>query len=387
MKRILCGLALFACCFSNCSAMVGIGYFYFSNSVAKIPIFVNDGVIGDFASECVKTIEGRDATITVKQTKYDSNKSSILEVSVSADADTRLTPKYIIKSLKSDAAREAHSAHDIRIFMQERSYDMSRIKIIVPTHFCTLEPSLREKLWVRREFGDVRSIDGEKTDRGSFGPYNCFLSSTSQILRPVLEGEQSLLLFMERAEGESISDLLKRAIKKESLNDQLLTVFRTLGERVAEFHKIGAVDDNPLLCDFLHGDLSTGNMIFNQANSYVTFIDMAMYKKGEREEDIFRFISSVLILSFRNKPLEDPLVNLVKSFVGSYFASAFPQGNIKFSLGRTFKGYLLNYLGDLQNLNIPEMSAFYAGILEKLRPFEEFICEIPGNTVTSDQSI
>ncbi|MDR1334477.1 MAG: hypothetical protein LBJ71_04625, partial [Holosporaceae bacterium] len=74
-------------------------------------------------------------------------------------------------------------------------------------------------------------------------------------------------------------------------------------------------------------------------------------------------------------------------FIGGYFSSAFPQGNVKFFLGKKFEDCFVSYLWQHEAAVISETSAFYAGILEKLRPFEEFIFEIPGNTVTSDQSI
>ncbi|MDR1334269.1 MAG: hypothetical protein LBJ71_03560 [Holosporaceae bacterium] len=426
MKKILCGLLLLASGANNCSAMQLadlsqkakqiIETFYHQTAGMKTPILFDQKAIEIFAARCVCLLEKNPETpIFISDKGLSTPKSLILSVSVKRGGIDLPVPSYIIKTTKEDAAREALYARTNRLYLESKQFNKNHIDIIVASCFATIEPCFginprtkeEKKTWILKKAGSVRRLDGELEGEFDNGHDYCsptgeplkFLSTTSEIIRPVLYGAQSMLLFMRKAEGSSISHLLKYTLINpnryiiENLDDlvgNLPNIFRIIGKRVAEFHSIGAVDDNPLLCEFLHGDLHISNLFLDPTNSRVTFIDLASSKKGERKEDILRFISDILYQSFCRQSLEDPFINLVKNFVNGYFASAFPQGNVKFPLDDNFKRYFPKE-NPLQNKQYNlALLAFHTRILAKLQQFEEFSCDIPtdtANAVTSDPSI
>ncbi|MDR2781305.1 MAG: hypothetical protein LBB21_02495 [Holosporaceae bacterium] len=414
-KFLLCGLAFLSCCSNNCFAMMPLdplqkpigatqaqvqktpceaGLFYYHGEVGDTPIFLKMGVIELFAAECVKHIEHKKVPekvpVSVFKTKFYSNKTQIFAVSVEADGSEACSevpkyikleggktclkvPSYVVKTVKLDAAREGLSARDMSLYLSGKQYNRRHIEIIVPTHFATISPIYAKKQWKPRKIGPVASLDG--VIAGTLSRYPMYLDTTSEILHPVLYGDYSMLLFMKMAKGISVVDLLKPVIIGVGSDADLSIIFRIIGKRVAEFHSIGAVAGNPFLCDLLHGDLHSSNILLDEESSLVTFIDMAMCKRGERREDIFRFISSILYPSFAKVQKRDCFFDLVRNFIGAYFTSAFPDGGVTFCLDKSFLDSFLRFFDFSTTYNYLEVLEYYNEVLSRLLSMKEFVSD------------
>ena len=82
-----------------------------------------------------------------------------------------------------------------------------------------------------------------------------------------VNGEEILMEFIK---GKKISDELGSFHKKQQLK-----IFRQVGENIAKLHN----------SNIIHGDLTTSNMIFNEENDKVYFIDFGLGFGSHKIED------------------------------------------------------------------------------------------------------
>ena len=82
--------------------------------------------------------------------------------------------------------------------------------------------------------------------------------------------EKSKEIIMEFIDGKKISDNLDDFPEKKQLE-----IFRQIGENISKLHD----------SSIIHGDLTTSNMIFNEENNKVYFIDFGLGFRSHKIED------------------------------------------------------------------------------------------------------
>jgi len=294
----------------------------------------------------------------------------------------------LIKTVRFDVAREACSARDVSLFLQGKTYNKDSIQIICPSHFGTVEINIGvfpapKKFKGVRNVAPIASFVGELAEEGASPRIRRdgalkYIVGTGEIMKSIFQGNNAMLLMMDKAEGVSLSTIFARELEQNS--DKLCDIFRVLGQKIAEFHNIGAHEDDPFYTDLLHGDLNFANLFFNEETSKLTFIDLAMHKKGKREEDIVNFFTH-LIRHVGDKvastPMGAPLLTesteqfpRILSFINSFiegYAGIFPEAaHMKFHL---FKKDRIRVLGEMLSLVNP------CAYIRICRPFVDYLME------------